>query len=216
MCLVTFGCYVTYSQFEVWWYLRFLLPAFGALAVLTATGLAGVSRVFRPFGAIAAVVALGLTVAAMLTFADRAGIFGRMKQGERRYIDIGEYVAGHLPANAALLSMQHSGSLRFYSGRLTLRYDWVKPPWARDIAPGLERAGYHPYLVIDDWEAPYVRAQFGLDDGALPWPVHTRMRELGGLTVYDMATTPSGASPIALEPSSEHWCDAQHRAAVSR
>ena len=36
MCAVTFACYVSYSQFDVWWYLRFLLPAGGAFAVLLA------------------------------------------------------------------------------------------------------------------------------------------------------------------------------------
>ena len=34
MVLVTFACYVSYAPFDVWWYLRFLLPGFGALSVL--------------------------------------------------------------------------------------------------------------------------------------------------------------------------------------
>ena len=127
ICVATFGCYVTYSQFEVWWYLRFLLPAFGAMAVLMAAGLAGATRALpRPFGAIAAGVVLWLMTVMTMSFAAEAGVFGRMKAGERRYIAIGDFVSDHLPANAALFSMQHSGSLRFYTGKLTLRYDWVE------------------------------------------------------------------------------------------
>jgi len=217
MCAVAFACYVSYSQFEVWWYLRFLLPAFGALAVLMAAGLAGLARALpRPFGAIAAGVAMWLMTVTTVHFAAEQGVFGRMKAGERRYIDIGEFVQQSLPANAAIFSMQHSGSLRFYSGRLTLRYDWVKKEWARDVVPALERAGYHPYLVIDDWEADQVRAPFGLGPGPLPWAITARMRELGGITVYDMASAPSGGGPIALEPKTERWCDAQHRIPLRR
>ena len=37
-------------------------------------------------------------------------------RGERRYVDVGEFVAANLPRNAALFSSQHSGSLRFYTG----------------------------------------------------------------------------------------------------
>lgn len=216
LCVATLACYVSYSQFEVWWYLRFLMPAFGALAVLMAAGLRGLANSLpRPFGEITASVGLGLTLAATLSFAGAAGVFDRMTMGERRYIDLGEYVASHLPANAALLSMQHSGSLRFYSGRLTLRYDRVRKPWAADVAPGLESAGYHPYMVIDDWEAPYVREQFGLEEGPLPWAIAARMRELGGMTVYDMSPSANG-SPVALEPTVRGLCEMPGRAQAPR
>ena len=208
----TFACYVSYAQFEVWWYLRFLLPAAGAFAVLIAGGLASMSQVLpRPFGVIAAGVALWMMCASTLTFASGAGVFGRMREGERRYIDIGEFVARELPENAALLSMQHSGSLRFYSGRMTLRYDWVKKEWAKDVPAAVERAGYHPYLMIDDFETAQVREQFGIPAGApLPWPVRVGMRELGGLSVYDLGTTPDGIAPVALVPGGAHWCEARH------
>ena len=59
--LATFGCYASYSQFEVWWYLRFLLPAAGAFAVLVAAGLASIPQALpKPFGAIAAGAVLWL------------------------------------------------------------------------------------------------------------------------------------------------------------
>jgi Dolichyl-phosphate-mannose-protein mannosyltransferase len=210
MCLATFVCYVSYSQFDVWWYLRFLLPAGGAFAVLIATGFTSVARAFpRPYGQAAAAAALVVSLAARISFAEDKGSFGSMRAGERRYIDIGEFVEANLPGNAALFSMQHSGSLRFYSGRLTLRYDWVQKEWARDVPGAVERAGYHPYLAIDDWEAADVRKQWGLPENQpLPWPVRAHMRELGGVTLFDLATNPGSVSPVALEPGSKHWCSA--------
>jgi len=212
---LTFASYASYSQFEVWWYLRFLLPAWGALAVLAAAGIVATARtVPQPFGRILAACVLYLMVSATMSFAAEKGALGRYRGGERRYIDIGEFVAEHLPANAALFSVQHSGSLRFYSGRITLRFDWVQPAWASRVPDDVERAGYHPYLIVDDWELPQVRQQFGFQpDTPLPWPILARLREYG-MTVFDMATHPVPASPIALEPGSRHWCAPRARPAI--
>lgn len=211
--LVTLASYISYSQFEVWWYLRFLMPAFGAIAVLVAAGLVSIGRAApQPFGRLAAGVACYLMVAATISFAAGKDVFGGLRAGERRYVDVGEFAADHLPANAALFAVQHSGSLRFYSGRITLRFDWVQKEWAPGVVPAVEHAGYHPYLIADDFEIPQVRKQFGFADNApLPWPIVARMRELGGLTVFDMATAPDRVSPTALEPGSQHWCAARSR-----
>lgn len=210
MTLMAVGSYLSYFQFAVWWYLRFFLPAGGAFAVLVATGFMALARLLpAPVGRLAAAVVFALFLAARISFAEDNGSFGSMREGERRYIDVGEFVEQHLPKNAALFSMQHSGSLRFYGGRLTLRYDWVQKDWAREVPAAVERAGYHPFLVIDDWETNNVRKHWGLpDDRPLPWPERARMREPGGVTVFDLATNPDRVSPIALERGSAHWCSA--------
>ena len=207
MCLATFASYASYSQFEVWWYLRFLMPAAGAFAVLIAVGLVGIARrAPQPYGRLAAAFALYLMMVATLSFAAGKQTFGGLRESERRYVTVGEFAADHLPANAVLFAVQHSGSLRFYSGRLTLRFDWVQKAWAADVSPTIERLGYHPYLIVDDFELPQARAQFGLPaEGPLPWPIVARMREAGGLTVFDMATRPDVGVPVALEPGGGRW-----------
>jgi hypothetical protein len=207
MCAATFASYVSYSQFEAWWYLRFLMPAAAAFAVLIAAGIVGVARrVPQPYGRLAAALALYMMTAATLSFAFGKGVFGGLRSDERRYVTIGEFAADHLPGNAILFASQHSGSLRFYSGHLTLRFDWVQKEWAGDVPGTLERLGYHPYLIVDDFELPQVRQQFGLPaDATLPWPIVARMRENGGLTVFDMASRPDPAAPIALEPGGGRW-----------
>jgi hypothetical protein len=188
--VLTFGCYVAYGPFEVWWYLRFLLPAAGAAATVIAVGLVTLARV-PPlvFGRVAAGVTLWMLVGAALSFAWSQGVFGRLRASERRYIDIGEFVGRTLPANAAILSGQHSGSLRFYGGRMTLRFDFMDRDWAARAPAEIERAGLHPYLMLDDFELPQFRWQFGLPaDTALSWPIVARMRDLGGMTIWDLAT----------------------------
>lgn len=216
LAAATLASYVSYSQFDAWWYLRFLMPAFGVFAVLVAAGVVSIARTIpQPFGRIAAAVALSLMTVATLTFASEKLVFGGLRAGERRYIDVAEFASDHLPKNAALFATQHSGSLRFYSGRITLRFDWVQKEWAAAVPAAIERAGYHPYLIVDDWEIPQVRFQFGFPpESTLPWPIVAHMRELGGLTVFDMATSPARVSPIAMEPGSRHWCAPRARSPI--
>jgi len=67
----------------------------------------------------------------------------------------------------------------------------------------------HPYLLIDDWEASSVRDHFELPPSSpLPWPIVARMREVGGVTLFDLATAPANVTPVALEPTTEKWCSA--------
>ena len=189
------------------------MPAFGALAVLAAAGVVAIARtVPQPFGQLAAALALYLTLLSTISYASGKAIFGGLREGERRYMDIAEFAAEHMPTSAAIFSMQHSGSLRFYSGRLTLRYDWVQPEWASRVPAAVERAGYHPYLIVDDWEIPEVRRRFGLPQtGALPWPVVARRSKIGGITVFDMATSPLPVDTLVLELGSRHWCGGRAR-----
>jgi hypothetical protein len=72
-----------------------------------------------------------------------------------------------------------------------------------------ERLGLHPYLVVDDFEQPQFREQFGVPkDQPLPFPVVARLRESGGTTVFDLGSHPAAASPVALEPGSAPRCGA--------
>lgn len=204
---VTLACYVGYAQFEEWWYLRFLLPAFGALIVLMAAGLVAAARAIpKPFGLLGGLFLLWMFAAASLSFAAREGIFGGIRDNEGRYATIGMFAAT-LPDTAALLAVQHSGSLRFHSGRLIVRFDVLEHPQSQELVLALERAGHHPFLVIDDAEAADVRRRFGIAaDAPLPWPVRARLRELGGVTVYDIATAPPTGAPISLEPTRQSRC----------
>ena len=213
LCAMTTACYLAYGQFEVWWYLRFLLPAFGAFAVLLAVGITRVAELIAPpFGRLVAIAAIVLLATLNLTFARDEGVFGGIRDNERRYATVGDFAATGLPANAALVAVQHAGSLRFHSGRLVVRFDFLDPPESSSLPQALERLGYQPFLVIDDAEVASVRAHFGLPmDSPLPWPLRARMRDLGGVTIYDMSTSPS-VQPTAIEPTPTRVCDVRQRA----
>lgn len=200
-------CYLPYFPFEQWWYLRFLLPAMPALAVLIAVAFAALARMptagIRAFATLAAI----WLVWSFSSVTIREGTLGPLKYAQRRYSDVGEYVRTTLPKEAAFLTMEHSGTIRFYGGRLTLRHDLMEKEWVQKAPAEMQRRGYKPYLVAEDWEYPQVRMQFGIAPGApLPWPVIGRMRDRGGVTIFDLSGPAAPIMPVALDNLQSRRC----------
>lgn len=67
--------------------------------------------------------------------------------------------------------MQHSGSLRHYSGRLTLRWDAIDPRWFDRSPEVLKSQGLDPYILVEDTEAADLRTRLGARTrlGTLDW-----------------------------------------------
>jgi hypothetical protein len=179
--LAVAASYLFYMPFDAWWYLRFLLPGFPALAAATCLTLAALSA---RFGSAIRVLSVGAVIAA-------AGfgwstISGLETLGENRYRIIGEWVRARLPGNAVVIAMQHSGNIKLYSGREIVRYDLVAKGDFEAALDEIIAAGYRPYLVIDEWELPHVRQQHGAGPrGAIDWPP-IALLPLANVTVWDL------------------------------
>jgi hypothetical protein len=81
-------------------------------------------------------------------------------QGERRYPSVARHVSQVTPENSVILSMQHSGTLRYYGGRMTMRYDSIEPDWLDRAIVWLSARGVESYLLAEDWELPSIRERF--------------------------------------------------------
>ena len=190
--------YLFYRPFDAWWYLRFLLPMWPVMMLLTAAALETIARRWLrrvyPFAMAAAVAFLAWH--GVRTAADRSAF--DLARGERRYLDVARFVAGHTDPDAVILSVQHSGSLRIYADRLTLRYDVLDPLWLDRTVAYLQSIGRRPYYVLDGGEVDAFRRRFAAANrfGGLDWPP---MATLGGtIAVYDpIARTPE-TSPLAI------------------
>jgi hypothetical protein len=113
---------------------------------------------------------------------------------EGRYADAGHDLARFTPASAVFLSMQHSGSLRYYSGRITIRYTEINPQMLDATLDDLAHKGFRPYIVLDDWEVPIFRERFASSAiGHLDWrPIYDIRR----VVAYDPAARPSAELPV--------------------
>ncbi len=79
---------------------------------------------------------------------------------EQKFADVGRFVDATLPANAVIYAQQHGGNVRFYSNRLTLRFDILDPDWLDRSIEHLRGAGYVPYFLLEEWEVTQFRQQF--------------------------------------------------------
>ena len=173
-----FASYAFYLPFDNWTYLRFLLPAIPLLLILSSVVILQLSQ--RLPSRASRWVAAAACLAVMAWRWDSAGM-QPPPPNERRYAVVGEFVRDALPQNAILLSMQHSGSLRYYSGRLTLRWDLLPPEWLEPGLTFLRANGYRPFLLLEESEQPQFSERFAAHTklGALDWqPVATYSGEI--------------------------------------
>ena len=92
------------------------------------------------------VVAGGLGVAT----AQRAAC---SRSGHRTAVrDDRAYCRRHHGAIGRHPDVAHSGTVRYYAGRVTLRFDLLDPAWLDRAIAWLEARGHHPYILLEDWE----------------------------------------------------------------
>ena len=189
--------YVFYQPFDAWWYLRFLLPAWPIAMVLTAAAIDRLAGRVAANGTVAiASVIVGLLVVNGLRVAATRSVF-EFGRGERRYIDVARFVESHTDRQAVILALQHSGTVRMYAGRLTLRFDQLDPAWLDRAIAFLRSRGRHPYIVIQGDEEPVFRRRFAQSTiGRLE---HAPIAELNGgeVKIYDAANS-NDAAPLAI------------------
>ena len=63
-------------------------------------------------------------------------------------------------ATSVVLAELHSGSVRYYSGRTTIRYEWLDHEWLDRALAYLATSGFEPYLVLEKSEVARFRERF--------------------------------------------------------
>ena len=87
------------------------------------------------------------------------GVFN-VAASEGRHIRAAQEIASRTPPDAIVVAVQHSGSVRYYADRITLRYDWLQDAALDTALRDLTAKGRRVYLVVDDWEEKEFRARF--------------------------------------------------------
>lgn len=154
------AAYLVFAVFEVWTYLRFLLPALavGMVAVsgMVAAMLGRIPKGPHPIGLALVLLALAATNVAN---AREHGVFRFADQQARARV-VGEQLATMLPDKAVIVSGEQSGAMRYYTDRSIVRWD-IAGSGALDVAiERLQERGYVVWLVLDDWEEQPFRRKF--------------------------------------------------------
>jgi hypothetical protein len=135
------------------------------------------------------------------TFARDQYVFTQ-RSFEQRYVRAARYVDQLTPPNAVIFAMQHSGSIRYYAHRITLRYDWLYDHRLDAAIRELKDKGYRSYIVLDDWEEVEFRKKFARLNrvGRLDWKPLVIVRTNPEVRIFD----PEGrADETALDPAQQ-------------
>jgi len=206
--------YLFYIPFDGWTYLRFLLPMWPVLMLSTAFSLDAASRRWPTAASRVLVLAcVALATWRGIGIAEARGSFD-VWRGERKYVDVGRYLADRTDSRAVILSFQHSGSIRLYTDRLTLRWDQLDVAWLDRAVEHLISIGRHPYIVVDGDEAPLFRRLFGNLNrlGALDWtPMAVLPRP--HVEIYDAGDRSARETDVITESdrTSGGWCEQPQR-----
>jgi hypothetical protein len=177
--------YLPYATFAEWSYLRFLLPAFPLLFVLIGALLVNtLLRLPPPARATALLCALAVAGSIDVVRAQGEQAFN-MRRYESRYRLAGRYLAQSLPSNAVVVTLQESGSVRYYTNLPILRWDQLDVDLDTAIA-ALRAKRRHPVLLIEDWEAPQLATKYPRSVNArLDWPARAEFGDDTRVFLYD-------------------------------
>jgi len=208
------GVWTTYMFYEVFdspSYLRFLLPTWPLIMTGTAITVRGAwARLRGPLGFVATALAMAVTVWIGIRGIHRAEDTGLLtrRDDENAYIIVGKWVRLSTPDNSVILSMQHSGSLRYYAGRITLRYDTIDPATLDDKTQWLTDHGIRVFAVLADWEVDVFARRFAGQRrvAALEAPLvrmpGTTLFDLGQPSTFQTGRAAGRSADVLCAPSS--------------
>jgi 4-amino-4-deoxy-L-arabinose transferase-like glycosyltransferase len=189
--LLVVGSYLPWGVFESWDFLRFLLPAFPPLIVLSVIVITEVLRFLPWRRSVALAITIGLLGcwgAWQVREALNRGVT-TLRQDEQRYLDVSRYIGFAMARESAFIAGLHSGSIRYHAGRPTLNFGRLDRASLDAAVAGLRARGYRPYIVVEKGEEPAFRERFGDHSrlGALDWPPISNTSRGVSVRIYDPA-----------------------------
>jgi hypothetical protein len=200
------GFYFGYLEFDSWGYLRFLLPGWPLIMTGFAAVVVSAATLGRAAQWTAGIVIVALGVSNIVQ-ASRRDVF-QQRQAARHDAPIGTLVMKHTPPNSVLLTMERSGSMRYYGGRVTLRYDLLDREWLDRAVAWLAARGVRVYAVLDRRQAEEVKARFSTQRTAAAFDRPFLIYEPAGTALMDLSELRDPQLPP--EVITEAFPDAPH------
>lgn len=151
------GAYLFYNvSQDIWWCLRFILPAVSALILAGLVGADAIARWTEQLGwrgmrPAMAVLLAGWALGNSWYWTQRLTIL-HVPGYERAYAEAAGKLLEHAPAKSIVLCSAASGTLYYYTGLPTLVYDSITPPQFADYVVKARAAGRAIFAAVFDIE----------------------------------------------------------------
>lgn len=160
MLVVSATPYLLYFEFDHWETLRFVLPSIVLCTIATGGGLAlAVGRMTPRAADLAAIAAAAVVLVSSTRFL-RAETVPAQPEADRRYTLTAARLSRETPPDAVVLAMQHSGSIRHYARRTTLRFDVIQPHEIEAVVAAIEARGLTVYVALEGIEQRQFEERF--------------------------------------------------------
>lgn len=146
-------CYSFYYSYDEWWYTRFLIPAYAALAVAAGVAFARLVAMQRVIGVTAIILVAAWEARQMVRFS----VF-YTDEDQARYRVIPEWAARSLPPRSLVFSFELSGPLDYYSDHIPVRWDLAPPDRALELARSRKE---RVYALLMEHEVKPFRTKYG-------------------------------------------------------
>ena len=140
-------------------YLRFFLVCYPFIMLGLASFARAIWRTHRLAGPAIATVLLLVVIATGVRVSRDWRVLGQGPY-EAKLADVAHHVGQATPHNSVVLASVHSGSLRYYAGRVTLRIDILAPDWLDRAVAWMAEHGVHAYALLDDFERTVALQRF--------------------------------------------------------
>lgn len=199
--------YCAWLVFDSWLYLRFLVSAWPFIMIgvgaVAAACMALPMRGARP----AAIGAVAVLVLFQLRFGDRWDALN-VGWDEDRNVAIAGLVRQLTPPNSVIISLHHSGTLRYYGGRMTIFYPQLDTASLDRAVDWLSERNVRTYALLEGWEISDFRARFAsqLRTGMVNERPVAEYHEPGHAFLFDLTgpRSPSRA-PVITRGASHSW-----------
>jgi len=112
--------------------------------------------------------------------------------GEGRIVAVAKTVAERTPPESVVLTLIHSGSLRYYGGRMTMRYDQLEGEWLDRTVAWLRGRGIRTYALLEQWEIPDFKKRFAGQAAAEALDRSLLFQHVGVTTIHLFELAPDG------------------------
>ncbi len=152
--------YICYDVYDAWWYTRFVLPGYPGLvlgALLTGRELCeALARKKQALGWAVGVALLAVALGFESHYVSKYELF-RVGRWEYLHAESCNWANAQLPSKALIVALEMSGSLKYYTGRPTVRWDYMTAEMWPHLRKQVQKSGYQFYALLMSHELDQAR-----------------------------------------------------------